>query len=281
MNLAIPPFDDVHVRRAVNFAIDKVGVMEGILAERNRDPSRLRNNVGAVAHHAFPDSVESGLLIGYDPYPSAGDRGDPARARQEMALSKYDTDGDGTCDAAACRGILAAYAFRPPAETVRANLARIGLELDLREVSEDLDMSYPATRVAMSINWFLWVSAPDGFGMSVLLRGGDQLTDESGFSANQALVGATPEQLQEWGYEISQVPSLDRKISACSRSVSQLRFRCWAELDKLASEQVVPWVPIFSLRFAWIVSPRLDRVELGQSDHGYPAIDQVSLKPGS
>ena len=38
------------------------------------------------------------LLADYDPYPSPNYAGDIEAAKEEMAQSKYDTDGDGVCD---------------------------------------------------------------------------------------------------------------------------------------------------------------------------------------
>src|SRR5207247_198449 len=57
MNLAQPPFDDVHVRRALNFAFDRTAVAE------------IENSVGITAvtptEHSLPDSVEGDLLATY------------------------------------------------------------------------------------------------------------------------------------------------------------------------------------------------------------------------
>ena len=88
MNLANPPFDDVHVRRAVNYAIDKEGLRQ------------LRGGplFGELAGHIMVDSLQDNLLAGFDPYATDDGAGDLEAAKAEMAQSKYDGDGDGVCD---------------------------------------------------------------------------------------------------------------------------------------------------------------------------------------
>src|SRR4029079_17308957 len=46
MNLAVPPFDDVHVRRAVNLVIDRAAAASAV--------GEARDFSAVVAHHAFP-----------------------------------------------------------------------------------------------------------------------------------------------------------------------------------------------------------------------------------
>lgn len=71
MNLAVPPFDDPHVRRAVNLVFDK-GAVRGF-AEQLGHP-------GEVADHLAPDSLESDLLASAAGYPH-----DVAAARERDA----------------------------------------------------------------------------------------------------------------------------------------------------------------------------------------------------
>ena len=92
MNLAVPPFDDVHVRRAVNLVTDKRALVD------------LIRPGAAIASHAIPDAFTNDLLADYAPYATADHRGSVERARAEMAQSRYDTDADGVCDAPECSG---------------------------------------------------------------------------------------------------------------------------------------------------------------------------------
>ena len=89
MNLTQPPFDDVHVRRAMNWIIDKAALRQvwgGPL-------------IGKIAGHIVPDSIFDNQLAEYDPYATPGDHGSLAKAKAAMKGSKYDTDRDGTCSA--------------------------------------------------------------------------------------------------------------------------------------------------------------------------------------
>ena len=96
-NLAAPPFDDIHIRKAVNLALDKAGMRT----------FRGGESVGEIAGHIMVNSLEDNLLADYDPYATPNSAGDVTAAQAEIAQSKYDTDGDGVCDAPECSNILA------------------------------------------------------------------------------------------------------------------------------------------------------------------------------
>ncbi len=96
MNLTQPPFDDVHVRKAMNLVMDKTGLIRAWGGSQIGDP----------ATHILPPELSPPELDGYDPYPSADFAGDEDAAKEEMKQSKYDTDKDGICDAPECKGIV-------------------------------------------------------------------------------------------------------------------------------------------------------------------------------
>ena len=91
MNWAVPPFDDVHVRKAANWVMDKAGILQAWGG----------STFGEIATHNIPPIVLGGLLPGseYNPYASEGNKGDEAKAKEEMKQSKYDSNKDGVCDA--------------------------------------------------------------------------------------------------------------------------------------------------------------------------------------
>jgi peptide/nickel transport system substrate-binding protein len=71
MKLAVPPFDDLRVRRAVNLVVDK---------ERLADLMSSRPYYGGwvdgdVTGHLVPDSLQNNLLLDYDPHETPGHRG--------------------------------------------------------------------------------------------------------------------------------------------------------------------------------------------------------------
>ena len=50
---------------------------------------------------------------------------------------------------------------------------------------------------------------------------------------NYSLLGATSDQLTEWGYDVTEAPSVDEEVEECSAmELGDERFRCWAELDQ-------------------------------------------------
>src|SRR5439155_14679363 len=104
LNVALPPFDDLHVRKAANLVLDKARIQRLL-----GNPLRSR-----VATHLAPDGLEGNLLLDFDPFATPGHHGDLAAARAEMAKSRYDRDHNGICDGPACHGIRAIPFFWPP-----------------------------------------------------------------------------------------------------------------------------------------------------------------------
>jgi len=162
------------------------------------------------------------------------------------------------------------------ARSIRSDLAGIGIELDLQE-REDVfaEILDPNRKVPLSIGpaWGKdYVNASNFF---VPL-----FTQASIGSNNSSLVGASPEQLREWGYEVESVPSIDAKIAQCQAAVGVAQVQCWAEADQLLMEGVVPWVPYIEETRIVIVSDRVASYSFDQFSD-MPAFDQIALKPGS
>jgi peptide/nickel transport system substrate-binding protein len=130
MNMTVPPFDDVHIRKAVNWVLDRQALLQA-----HGGPEVVQ-----LATHIIPPTVLNGRLgADYNPYASEGNRGDEAKAKEEMKQSRYDTDKDGRCDAAACRNLV----FLTPNETpytevepiIQQGLAKLGIVLKPRELA--------------------------------------------------------------------------------------------------------------------------------------------------
>ena len=272
-NVAMPPFDDVHVRRAVNLVVDKRRIME--LAE-SFEGSYL-DPVNRIATHIAPNVMEDGLLLGYDPYASSGDHGDIEKARREMARSRYDSDGDGMCDRPACRGMVVpvnpAFVGRAGSTIVVRNLRSIGLHVrpkvssfaDIVGITED-----PASHVPLIVarGWISDYPSGSTFFVPLFARDG-------GF--NSSLLGATPEDLRRWGYPVEEVPSVDARIAECQGVAGTEQGACWAGLDKFLMEDVTPVVPLIWGRRAIIVSDRVTRYSYDPLTLT-PALDQIALR---
>ena len=273
MNLALPPFDDIHVRKAINLVIDK-----GLLLDRAGGPQ-----IGEIAGHLVLNSLEDNLLLEYDPYRTPDSGGDAIRAQAEMRLSKYDRDGDGRCDDPACSNVgLLTFRLNPgQVEVVVANLSELG-------ITTRIDGSFPPDDV-----FALWHDPSQRVG---LLAGGPWSKDSlnaahyfrpvfdsrwaiSDDVTNGNMVGASMERLELWGYEPIELPTVDDRIDACLAHVDgSTQIQCWATLDQYLMEKVVPWVPLFFETYTRTVSNRVVNYSFDQFA-ALPALDQIALAP--
>ncbi len=275
LNLAMPPFDDLHVRRAAAFAVDEAGLLRMLAARPTRLPQQ-----GEAATHLAPDGVEHDLLAGYDPYPTSLER-----ARQEMALSRYDSDGDGRCDALGCRDVLAlareeALGTAAPWE-VAAWLQEIGVDLRVKVLPGY--RFYPRVAderkrvpVAMGFGWIY--AYPNASTVLPDLFASSSIPGPLGY--NSSLLGATPSQLREWGYAVTDVPSADDRVERCLAMTGGDQTECWADLDRYLMEDVVPAIPYMANTSTYVVSERVGSYSQSVPTGGL-AFDRIALAPGS
>jgi len=276
MNLAAPPLDDIHVRKAMNLVLDKAR-----LQEIRGGPTATE----AIGHIAL-NSLENNLLLNYDPYATPGDAGSVDASRKEMSLSRYDGNHDGICDAPACSGLLAlglntSPIFIAQAKEIRKEMAEIGIRLDLKLVPPDeafAKLADPKNHIplALTISWGKdYLNASNYF---VPLFAGTSIG--SGAAGNYTLVGATPEQLRSWGYQVTNVPGVDDRVDACLIQLGEAQLRCWADLDQYLMQDVVPWIPYQSDSHVQVIPGRIVRYSYDQFAD-LPALDQIALQPGT
>ena len=91
------------------------------------------------------------------------------------------------------------------------------------------------------------------------------------------MVGATPEQLRKWGYEVTEVPNLDDRVEACLALVGAAQFQCASSIDQYLMENVAPWVPYAQERAVAFASPRVLAYAYDELTMG-PALDQIALR---
>lgn len=280
MNVAVPPFDDVHVRRAVNFAVNKEGWRRFSGGEVS----------GTIATHYTPDALLDGLLADYDPFATPNNAGADspeglASAMEEMKLApQYDTDGDGLCDAPACEGVLAVGVVGTQSEAadalIAANLEKIGIKLDLKSLENAAAYNKifdPAAHVALTTFSGWLMDYPDAYTFYWFTNYGGNILDQ--YNTNYTLMGATPEQLQKYGYDVTEVAGMDDKIDECIATAGDARVQCWADADKILAEEVVSYVPLVISQNVNIVSSCVTNYQWSVFDSG-TAFEQVAKIPG-
>ncbi|MGH2634777.1 MAG: ABC transporter substrate-binding protein [Actinomycetota bacterium] len=272
MNLATPPFDDVHVRRALNYALDKEGFRQ------------LRGGplFGELAGHIMVNSLQGNLLEDFDPFATPNGRGDLEAAKAEMALSVYDTDGDGVCDDPVCEDVLTVTDESDPYPDQTALLAQalepLGISLDAKTFERTTMYSKcedPNTHWALcpSVSW--GKDYPDGYTFGPPLFSQAAIGPES--CCNDPMIGITPEMLQERGYDPNiPVPSAEDQINACIPLSGDERLQCWADLDTYLMEEIVPWVPYLFDNNVVVTSTRVVGWSFDQFA-GLPALDRLAV----
>lgn len=270
MTLAAPPFDDVHVRRAANWVVNRAALM------------RIRGGRinGTPAYHLVPPGVLGDEVEGTAPYRTADDTGSLERAKAEMRKSKYDADGDGICDRSACAKIAAVGPATSPgsemAQQIVADLKRVGIDLDVQLTDDQFKLlDDPGNRIALNTS-AAWGSEPfDAAQMAGPLFSSRFIGPKA--CCNEVLMGATPKQLEQWGFPVREVPSVQDEIDKCARlPLGSERVSCWTRFDRKITEEIVPWIFLLNETKVRIVSSRLARVPYSSA---WQAIryDQVTL----
>lgn len=273
MNLTQPPFDDIHVRKAVNLVLDKVALRVAWGGPLT----------GEIATHIVPDPIFADELKSYDPYPSSEYRGDIEAAMAEIAQSKYDTDGDGVCDAPECKDVLhitgdteSRVGMIP---VIEDGLGKIGITLETRSLGDSYTAIQDASRnvpISSQPGWGKDYADASTFfaylfdGRTILPTG----------NSNYSLVGLTPEKAHEIGAtgSVEGVPSVDADLDACKILAGDERRACYEDLDRKLMEEVVPWVPYLWSTTIQITGPAVTKWDYDQFS-GTIAYAHVAVDP--
>jgi peptide/nickel transport system substrate-binding protein len=238
LNLTQPPFDDVHVRRALNWVMDKRALQQawgGPLA-------------GSIATHVVPDTMLNLRLQGYDPYRTPGDRGSVAKAKAAMRGSRYDTRHDGSCSAPQCKHVVLLAGEEALDDAVVRVIVKSAKKIGITIQVRALGGAYPALQtprnnvpIAEFPGWAKDYADPSTFldplfdGRGIVARG----------NTNYSLLGITPATAKRVGVtgSVAAVPSVDGRLDRCAALSGRPRLACYAQLDRYLMTTVVPWVP--------------------------------------
>ena len=271
MNLTKPPFDDVHVRRAMSWVMDKAALREAFGGPQ----------AGSIAHHLVPDDLLGGRLTDFAPFGTPGDHGDLAKARAEMAKSKYATRR-GVCVDMACRGVFlgsehsdhAGFGMRTK-PVIKALGAKLGIRF--RVGGRGGGARTPTSTNAISAGGWWYADYPDAANFIDPLFHSAAILPQR--SPNASLVGITRAQAARLGVKgrVKGVPSVDADIGRCSRLSGEPRLDCYAQLDRRLSTQVVAVIPFLRRNRITLLGPQAGRWAFDRST-GMTAFAHVAVK---
>jgi peptide/nickel transport system substrate-binding protein len=273
MNLTQPPFDDIHVRKALNYIIDKQS-----LRKAWGGPV-----IGSIATHIAPPVMYNNGLAEYDPYSTPNNAGDLAKAQAEMKQSKY-SGGSGKCTASACKNVLMIGDTRAldnrMIPVVQANAAKIGITFTVRQINGAYTTIQTTSKnIPFSERPGWGKDYADPYTFFGELFDSRALIPEG--NTNYSLVGITPElnKTKKLGVKgnLNNIPSVNADIDKCIVKTGDARTTCWENLDKKIMTQVVPWVPYLWSNNVTIVGPKVTHWNYDQFSDG-TAYSQVSVK---
>jgi peptide/nickel transport system substrate-binding protein len=274
LNLTQPPFDDIHIRKAMNLIMDKQA-----LRKAWGGPF-----LGAIATHIAPPVMYGGGLAEYDPYATPNDSGSVQLASAQVRQSKYDPSHTGKCTASACKHVLLVADTRAldarMIPVIENSAAKIGITFTVRAING----AYPTIQTTsknIPINeragWGKDYADAYTFFAELFTSTAIQPTG----NANYSLVGLTPQlnQQKKLGVKgtLTGIPSVDRDVANCEPKLGAARTTCWENLDKKLMTQVVPWVPYLWSNVVRIVGPNVTHWNYDQFTDT-TAYSQVAVK---
>ena len=254
-NLALPPFDDVAVRRAVAAAMDRAAMAEAM------DP------LAHVAQHFASDTTEASLLASWSTIPGPDGRGDMTAAREAMAASRYATGN--RCTDPACGGvqIVMRDTMQRALPELKDRLRTLGIEAEITIDANPYACLDPEERIGMCIGlgWAPDYPSADNYLGAFFASDGQLPTTR---------MGATPKQLRGWGYDLTEVPTVDGQVERCRQEIGANQAPCWARIDQYVVSQLMPAVPIAEISPLRLSSPRISTLPWDQI-YLEPALDRI------
>jgi peptide/nickel transport system substrate-binding protein len=278
MNWAVAPFDDLHVRKAANWVMDKAGILQAWGG----------STFGDIATHNIPPIVlDDKLTADYNPYGTEGNRGDEAKAKEEMKQSKYDTNKDGVCDAKECSNLVMINrntpTFSDAEAVVVSSLAKIGIKVKPRQLASSAAYTTIQTvknRIPIALNAGWGKDFADAVSFVVPLFDSRSIIPTG--NTNYPLQGLTPDQAKTLGIPYPSgvtIPSVDADIDACQKIPAEQKdqsTQCYADVDKKLMEEAAPWVPYLWAKNITVTGNTVTKWEFDQFS-GYLSYTQMAV----
>ena len=227
LNVTLPPFDNIDVRKAVIANADREAL-------RNTRGGEL---IGPVANHIIPPGIpgfeEAGGLEGNPELDYLADpNGDPELAAEYMRAAGYES---GQCEGADCEITMVGDDVSPgkdTAEVYRSNLEDLGFEVTFRPVDHTImytrfcSIPDQQPEICPNVGWLKDFADPQSMLQNTF--SGDAIDPEN--NSNWA-------QLDD--------PEINQAIAdAVYINDADERAQAWADIDNQVMEQaaVVPWV---------------------------------------
>ncbi len=263
MNLAVPPFTNIHVRKAVAWVLDKSAMLRALGGSSHY----------SIATHIIPPTLPGGLAASYDPYKTPDEAGDLAKAQAEMKLSPYDPKHDGKCDVSVCKNLafINISQFAGVDTVVQNDLAKIGITIVPRDLSVTTAFTALFTIKELEPMSALGGGYADYTGTYSFAQPnfGSTALSAPVSCCNYSLVGLTKQQAASYKvpYPSTGIPSVDSLINKCEvLSNGPARSACWSTLDETMMTKVMAWVPYVWGRNIVITAPDSDQIRDGHRD---------------
>jgi len=197
LNTTKEPFDDVLVRQAVNYAIDRASVQN----------ASGGNQLADIATTIVPPAVTGHKE--FDLYPSDGNAGDPEKAKELLAEAGHEDGVSFTLD------IRTNPVAQAQAEAVQESLAKADIDVKLNVIDASIfyeTIATPSQQHDAAITGWCpdWASSASTFvpplfdGRNITDRGNQNLAQFDDDDVNARIdeimaMGATPEAADAWG----------------------------------------------------------------------------------
>ncbi|MEU6258924.1 ABC transporter substrate-binding protein [Streptomyces sp. NPDC047043] len=218
LNVHVAPFDNVHCRKAVNWAVDKQSVLDAIGGTPKGD----------VATTLLPPSVNG--YTKFDTYPSAGHKGDVAKAKAELKQCGKPNGFSTTLTARSDRPAEIAQAT-----AIQNSLKAVGIKVEIKQ--------FPSGKYFSNFAGVPSYVHEHKLGMLSMAWGADWPTGY-GF-LDQIINGAAIK--PSGGNNLMELddPKINNALkSAIANTDSAARTKAWGDIDKMVMDNgsVVPLV---------------------------------------